>query len=92
MRTLIERGEIIALDCPHLGTVLFFDPSYGPYEKCVDCEVILDEETPADDDNELTDDELAVLDEVAWSVVGWCAALTAGAVVGLGLLWMWVTA
>lgn len=91
MKTLIERGEIVALDCSHQDTVLFFDPAYGPYEKCVDCEVVLDEEdAPAD--NELTDDELAILDEVAWSVVGWCAALAAGAVVGLGLLWMSVTA
>ncbi|MBM4518348.1 hypothetical protein GS491_19025 [Rhodococcus hoagii] len=90
MQTFIERGEVIALDCSHPDTILFYDPSYGPYEKCVECEVILDEEdAPAD--NDLTDDELPV-DEVTIWVCWRLGALTATTVVGLGLVWAWVTA
>ncbi|MBM4722557.1 hypothetical protein GS439_06900 [Rhodococcus hoagii] len=89
MKTFIERGEVIALDCSHQDTILFYDPSYGPYEKCVECEVVLDEEdAPAD--NDLTDDE-AVADAGVW-VCWWLGALTATTVVGLGLVWAWVTA
>ncbi|WP_064059264.1 hypothetical protein [Prescottella equi] len=89
MRTLIERGEVIALDCPHQDTILFYDPSYGPYEKCVECEVILDEEdAPAD--NDLTDDE-AVADAGVWVAI-WLSTLAWAAVVGLGLAWWAVTA
>ncbi|MBM4570332.1 hypothetical protein GS489_07950 [Rhodococcus hoagii] len=70
MQTFIERGEVIALDCSHQDTILFYDPSYGPYEKCVECEVILDEEdAPAD--NDLTDDE-AVADAGVWVAICCC--------------------
>ncbi|MFC9514372.1 hypothetical protein ACFTSD_01435 [Nocardiaceae bacterium NPDC056970] len=94
MQILIERGEIIALDCSHQDTVLFFDPSYGPYEKCVECEVVLDEEgtlAASDADNSLTDDELTVDDVQVW-VLWWLGALSVTAMLGLGLLWLCVTA
>ncbi|NKR60224.1 hypothetical protein GS474_15950 [Rhodococcus hoagii] len=89
MKTFIERGEVIALDCSHQDTILFYDPSYGPYEKCVECEVVLDEEdAPAD--NDLTDDELP--DEVKAGLLWAIGASTATTVVRLGLVWAWVTA